>query len=117
MSALAKSLTFRLATLCIAATFASSIMAATTGSLITVYNGGLASGWSNWSWDNATTVISDPSMLELGTASARVDIAHAWNGFSLHRDTGDLSIASLSALTFYINPGSCLLYTSDAADE
>ncbi len=106
MSALAKSLTSRLVALCVVAMFASSVVAATTGNLITVYNGGIASGWSNWSWDNATTVISDPSMLELGTASARVGIGHAWNGFSLHRDTGDLGIASLSALTFYINPGS-----------
>jgi len=69
------------------------------------YEDGIDSGWSNWSWDASTLVTNDPTVKKTGAASAHVIIAGAWNGFSLHRDTGALSLGSLSALKFDINPG------------
>jgi len=69
------------------------------------YDDSITSGWSNWSWNASTTVTNDTSLKKSGTASARVNIVGAWNGFSLHRDTGSLNLSSLSALKFDINPG------------
>ena len=69
------------------------------------YDDSIASGWSNWSWDSLTSTVNDTALKKSGTASARVNIVNPWNGFSLHRDTGALSVSAFSALRFDINPG------------
>ena len=47
----------------------------------------------------------DTALKKSGKASAHVNIAHAWDGFALHLETGSLGLSTLSALTFDINPG------------
>jgi hypothetical protein len=68
-----------------------------------IYADSLAAAWSNWSWD--TTYSDDMAFKKTGTASAFVNIAKAWGGFSLHRDTGALNLNTLSAIVFDVNPG------------
>lgn len=73
---------------------------------IYAYEDSIDNGWSNWSWDATTTVVNDTVVKSSGTASAQVNIATLWNGFSLHRDSGDVNLNTLSAVRFDINPGS-----------
>ncbi len=70
------------------------------------YVDSLNSGWADWSWN--VNLAQDTVIKKSGTASLRVMVTGPWGALSLNRDTGPLTLAGVSAITFDINPGAAV---------